>query len=513
MKAPFVFLLMLFSISSYSQNRNSIWCFGDSAGIDFRNPNNPIPISTSMDGRGSCVSISDSVGNLLFYANTNTNSCQTTLVRNSLDQVMDNGDFICGEAWYKELLILPYPDHPNLYYLITGSVTGCSISYEGLYFSIVDMSYNGGLGRVIQKNVRLLNFQVCDGLAAIKHGNGRDWWVFARQWDYVLANDYDEFHTFLITPDSIMGPYDQHIGSMSNNGFYRIEPSIDGRKIMCTERRGILELFDFDRCTGLLSNPLTIEARRPLFQYVPSYWSCELSPDKSKLYVSSVLVGPNQDSTYLFEYNLNAPNIAASRETLDIRTAIPFGGGMVELAPDNKIYYSMWYVSQNASSLPYQDSMYNYINQNLSVINFPDSLYPACDFQPFSFYLGGKRAYLGLPNNPNYELPALGGSICDTLGLPNAVNSEPSTVNKSGKLQVFYHPAWQTAFVNASGLKGRSYALHLVDISGKEVFSDYGNLQDEYFTKDVRCEQLSSGMYIVLFETEKERMVERFVVE
>jgi hypothetical protein len=54
---------------------------------------------------------------------------------------------------------------------------------------------------------------------------------------------------------------------------------------------------------------------------------------------------------------------------------------------------------------------------NLGVINQPDSPAVSCDFQPFSFYLGGKRTYWGLPNNPDYDLGPLIGSGCDTLHL------------------------------------------------------------------------------------------------
>lgn len=54
-------------------------------------------------------------------------------------------------------------------------------------------------------------------------------------------------------------------------------------------------------------------------------------------------------------------------------------------------------------------------NENLGVINLPDSPGLACNFQPWSFYLGGKRTYWGLPNNPDYELGPVTGSICDTL--------------------------------------------------------------------------------------------------
>jgi hypothetical protein len=33
---------LLFSVLAFGQNRNSIWCFGDSAGIDFRDTGNPV---------------------------------------------------------------------------------------------------------------------------------------------------------------------------------------------------------------------------------------------------------------------------------------------------------------------------------------------------------------------------------------------------------------------------------------------------------------------------------------
>src|SRR6187399_502880 len=76
-----VILAILFGINNlYSQNQNSIWCFGDSAGMDFRT-SPPQTFSTSLDTRGSCVSIADSLGDLLFYANTRaTLPGNTTLV-------------------------------------------------------------------------------------------------------------------------------------------------------------------------------------------------------------------------------------------------------------------------------------------------------------------------------------------------------------------------------------------------------------------------------------------------
>ncbi|MBE7510779.1 MAG: hypothetical protein HS118_11435 [Bacteroidia bacterium] len=51
----------------------------------------------------------------------------------------------------------------------------------------------------------------------------------------------------------------------------------------------------------------------------------------------------------------------------------------------------------------------------LGVVNNPNVKGLGCNFNNFGFYLGGKRSYWGLPNNPDYELGALAGSGCDTL--------------------------------------------------------------------------------------------------
>ncbi|MBK9424820.1 MAG: hypothetical protein IPN54_11950 [Bacteroidetes bacterium] len=116
---------------------------------------------------------------------------------------------------------------------------------------------------------------------------------------------------------------------------------------------------------------------------------------------------------------------------------------------------------------------------NLSVINHPDSLGALCDFQPWSFYLGGKRTYIGLPNNPDYELPALAGSPCDTLvGV-----SEISFQEEQSNLYVYYSPQWQTAFINANQLKGTSSKLQVFDVIGNLVFEESTKFYPPYYTK------------------------------
>jgi hypothetical protein len=59
---------LLFCTFSFGQKRGAVWCFGDSALVDFSDPANIITGTSILKSRGSCASISDTSGNLLFYA-------------------------------------------------------------------------------------------------------------------------------------------------------------------------------------------------------------------------------------------------------------------------------------------------------------------------------------------------------------------------------------------------------------------------------------------------------------
>ncbi|MBK9425455.1 MAG: hypothetical protein IPN54_15205 [Bacteroidetes bacterium] len=126
------FLFIVFSIiacgTANAQKRNAIWCFGDSAAIDFSS-GIASPISSGMDGRGSCASIADESGTLLFYAATmpaysSSVLAYSTFVFDQNHNVMLNGDSIFGQAWYQELVIVPNPANDSTYYLFSIGVTG-----------------------------------------------------------------------------------------------------------------------------------------------------------------------------------------------------------------------------------------------------------------------------------------------------------------------------------------------------------------------------------------------------
>jgi hypothetical protein len=482
-----------------SQNRNLVWIFGDSSGIKFNNQISPVAINSAMDSRGSSCSISDTSGNLLFYASGSDNNqltiSETVLVRNSLNQVVQNGDSIVGMVWYQELIITDKPSTSNTYYLFSAGVT----INDGLYYSIIDMNANGGLGAVIQKNVQLENFKCTDGITAVKHGNGRDWWILFRRWDTVN----NEYYKYLITSAGISNVSIDHVGTLTNNGFGKMKFTQEGSRFAYINFKGMLEIYDFDRCTGVISNPITIHPEPPSSPFPNRFWSCEFSANSRFLYVST-----NSDSCHLYQYDLLNVDPVNSRILLEASAINLIGSGFLKRGPDQKVYFSRAYECQAFPyCYPYPDSVYNYVNMNLSVINSPDSLGLACNYTPYSFYLGGKRTYYGLPNNPDYDLPALAGSACDTLVSQN----ELAGVAAVGSLHVYYNSDWDKAFINASNLKGKTGKLLVYDMQGKVVHSEPLRIQNGYYTRDLSMAGYAKGAYLITIQTEMERLTKKMM--
>ena len=492
---------------STAQDRNSIWIFGDSAGVDFTNVTNPVSVNSTNESRGSCTSISDSSGNLLFYAYTPHVSLWLSgylkigVLKNNIQGIMVNGDSLIGDGWYHEMVILPFPGSDSLFYLFSIGVT---LNY-GLYYSIIDMSLDSGHGVVVQKDVQLQNFPMADCLSAVKHANGRDWWLIFRKWDPVNYDPYDNFYFYLITPSGIGNFNQQNIGSLSYSGGGSISFSKDANRFVFTNWSDLVEIYDFDRCSGLITGFQNVEPGDTMPPYKLA-WSSAFSPDESKLYVSTS-GGTGGDTSYLFQYDLNAANIQASRISLDTLYH-PVLGGALKLGPDDKIYFSCAWDCPGIFCYPYPDTVYNPVNMNLSVINEPDSLGAACGYAPFSFYLGGKRTYYGLPNNPDYELGPLVGSPCDTLGV-GIWNTEQGILNS--ELFVYYNSSWEKLFINAQGLKGKHYVLQLYNLLGGVVYKEESSLQPPYFFRELDTGKFAQGLYIVSFITEKEKLVKKFV--
>jgi gliding motility-associated-like protein len=367
-KAAFILILLL-SITGWSQNQTNWWFFGSNAGIDF-NSGAPVPNNVGqLDTIEGCSAISDACGALLFYTDGIT-------VWDANHQIMPNGTGLLGNpSSTQSAIILPLPDDPDLYYVFSISINGTN----GLYYSVVDMRLNGGTGDVIttQKNIQLIANST-EKLFAAAAANGRDAWVVSYAEQVAGSSRFDQFYAFKLTPSGIdlSATALSHIPrtqTTDKRGYLKVSP--DGSKVaMMTQLYVDLNnfnepgigawLLDFNNLTGRLTNP-----RRLNFPSGYQAYGTEFSLDSMLIYVDLNTLGSGvvPAERLLLQYNTSAPNFQNNPITIyqsdanDITDDITRGA--LQIAPDKKIYYT-------------RDGQ-----EWLSVINDPNSIGTLCNFQ------------------------------------------------------------------------------------------------------------------------------------
>lgn len=295
MRATIILFWLMISSSLSAQFTNWNWAFGDSCGMRFNSIGIDSNYITSVNARGTCASISDINGDLLFYSSSPD---YTTYVTGSSNQygvlfssnglTMQNGLNLKSSGWYNEMVILPDPGNINEFYVFTAGIT--SSTNPGLRYSKVDLSQNGGFGAVTQKNMMLDPMQINDGIIAVKHGNGRDWWLIYKHG----FPQNDSICRVLVTPNGVSLQPIQQIGTFMESSAYRMSINPAGDLIAGVSIRSVIELFDFDRCTGLLSNHRYIRNNIGSQDDKEFYWSVEFSSSGRYLYVATA------DSTAIY---------------------------------------------------------------------------------------------------------------------------------------------------------------------------------------------------------------------
>ena len=347
------FLLNL--ISSFAQGEANSWYFGENAGLDF-NSGSPVALTNGqLVTDEGCATISDSSGQLLFYTDGVT-------VYNKNHQIMVNGTGLMGHASSTQsATIVPKPGSTHLYYIFT---TGQESNPNGFRFSIVDMNLDNGNGAVTNDKNNLIFTPTGEHLGITKHANGQDYWIVI----HGLHNN--SFFAYQLTSLGLeSSPVVTNIGAIITGspidffeaGSIKIAPS--GSKLAFTSVSDIVQLFDFNNSTGVLTNEIT------LLTEPGELIGAAFSPDESLLYVSN-------SHGKIHQFNLNVSDISNSIVTIH-QGNIP---GQLQVGPDNKIYIA-------------------FNNRNyLGVINNPNEIGLDCDFQLNGFFLEGKRSKLGLPS-------------------------------------------------------------------------------------------------------------------
>ena len=403
-KAILIFIYLFISFYSFGQWRyDNNWVLGDSVRIDFSNLSNPQFFPSASFNDEACNSLSDSVGNLLFFTSQMHHTYGTDLlgvILNREEAVMENGDsLLIYSSGTNGTYFLNYPGSDSLFYLFTTELHQIGDVYLQIYYNIIDISLDSGRGSVIQKNVLLID-SVTEKMCAIKHGNGRDWWLILH------SEKSNEFVKYLIDPSGIHGPYYQNIGAYYLQNVGEITTNKSGNKLCSVGSLSVKDLFDFDRCSGNLFN--YTELGSPPYDSAvccKQYYGCEFSSDGNRLYIRNADYVGVDCFNEIDQYTVNCSNILASKVEIANLLCDNLNIGQLQIASNDKIYVACNYSSS------FLDSSYNY----LTVINNPDDSGLACNLNLYSLYLGGRKSRVGLPNYANFNLGALNGSECDTL--------------------------------------------------------------------------------------------------
>jgi len=382
-----------FSFFGYD-NTSSHPLFGGGT-IDFNfTPPKIFKQKKKIDFGSYCGSCSDSLGYLLFYTNGIS-------IQHRQHNLMENGDSLnLSGFWYEfekdgypvagGARAIPAPGLQNQYYLF--SMGGryepalVQIVLAPLWYSRIDMNQNNGLGRVVEKNKVLLDVPINEFVIA-KHGNGRDWWVLAPH----LSKNI--FYTFYVGPGGITGPFEQVAGPVYTEketpSFCNISPN--GEIFVRHDSYAGLHIYDFERCTGQLSN-LRIVPYQDGFRSTMAAFS----PDSRYMYLSSY--------DALMVLDMQSPDPALTLDTLSyydgFATPVPFNTGfwIAQLQEDGKIYYA----TTNGT-------------RALHVIHHPGLPGLSADIEQHGIILPVFNSGT-MCRFPNYRLGRLIDAPCDTLG-------------------------------------------------------------------------------------------------
>lgn len=347
--------LLLGYYSLHAQKEANIWYFGVNAGLDF-NSGSPVAITDGqLQTEEGCATISNKNGELLFYTDGST-------VWNRNHNVMLNGTGLKGHySSTNSAIIIPKPDFPNIYYIFT---IDSNAGADGIQFSEVDMSLDGGMGGVTSNKNNLLFAPTTEQVTAIKNPLFESYWVVSHKW---LNN---EFIVYEVTSSGVnTTPVVSTLGGTPGgifSGVMKISPN--GKKIAISNTANSrLALCDFNPVTGQVSNYMNLQI---------SAYGLEFSPNSKLLYVSD-----NYDGRALYQFNLESSN---ETEINNSRVVVSGGVtdhdfGSMQLGTDGKIYIARY------------DKGY------LDVIDEPNLLGLNSNYQQEAVYLNGKISKLGLP--------------------------------------------------------------------------------------------------------------------
>jgi len=334
------------------------------------------------------ASICSKEGDLLFF----TNGC--AIIKENAE-IMINGDGInfinedCeyGDRGINDALILPNLHVSNEYFIFHKYISFIKDENEEfpskMLYSYVDYSDNG---EVTKKNVTLDEERnlLVSYLTGIAHENQKDWWLINP-----LVND-SVFSIYLIDSTGVNKQEDQSTGAYFNedrssaSGTARFSP--DGTKLAIYNYYDQLNIYDFDRSTGIISNhqKIFVFPEEEIDTLDIRFSSVEWSPNSRFLYTASTYELHQVDT---WESDIQNNGIRLIDVYDGTEDPDPSNFFLMALGPDCRIYMT----STNGT----------FSNH---IIFDPDKLGANCNFMQNGLKLPENFVGIGLPNFPRYRV-------------------------------------------------------------------------------------------------------------
>lgn len=488
MKNIYITLLIFSTVIIHAQdNWGNQWILGGSSsgeGIFLNFNDSMVNVSLGVSNiwmEGSNTSMCDQQGNLLFYSN----GC---FIANANHQVVSNGEDISpgilqdiwcpsgGNPTPQGVISIPNPGNANQYYLFSLDLDDVYFGTEffgvapiNLYYHLIDMTLDNGLGEVILKNQIAIQDTLGRGnISAVRHANGEDWWL-------VTPKSHSNcYYITLINSDGIQPAFTKCIGHIWNDddsGQAVFSP--DKKTYVRMNYQNGLNIYKFDNANGDLYDPLKIDFLNDTF---PLHSGVAISPNSRYLYTST--------GEKLYQYDLFNENMEESRvlvaEWDGYSNPFPTIFNFAALAPDGKIY-----IASTSSTL------------NLHVIHKPNCPGLQCEVEQHGIELPAYN-YVSIPNIPHYNL------MFPTYDCDSTISHISNVDNYFGYINVYPNPA--SNYIKVATLKELSNdgELLLFTQLGQEAFR--GNLPKDKSEFRFEIGQLSAGLYFYMIMAGREQI-------
>jgi gliding motility-associated-like protein len=392
------FIILLINVTCFAQKQANIWHFGNGRSLDFSS-GAPVNVTGSqIFTYEGCASYCDKYGNFLFYTNGGGEAfgVETGRIWNRNNAVMYDmlGIEGGGISSAQSSVIFEAPGQDSVYYVFTMEDLENQSPNRGLAYFTVDMRLNAGLGAVVLSNVQVHSPSV-EGLCAIKHANGQDYWVIIYQ-DSIGLGVYSVTQTGGV---SLAGTFTGAGTTLPiPSGLQVIKASPNGQYLVAlfdNINNGEKEpfLLRFNNATGQISLPIRISTTTSL----GSITSYEFSPNSKFLYTLQIdTLTPFPIPQSVVKFNIQAPNINSSASVI-YNTSISSLLCGLQTGPDGKIYFIDGYGGDSKinrivcpnTSASVELNLFNYPNSSFNAFpNFPAWLFENYDSTSINVSLG-----------------------------------------------------------------------------------------------------------------------------